>query len=173
MEASMMRDLASWARPRSIARRDAMDPFMAFQRDMNRLMEETFGNFVPAALTGGFGPSFPGGSWPSLSVSETDSAYVVKAEVPGMDAKDVDLSLTDDALTIRGEKKTHTENAQTHVSEHYEGQFERRLPIGNDIDRDHIEASFDKGVLTITLPKKPGTAAGAKRIAIAESGKAA
>jgi HSP20 family protein len=76
---------------------------------------------------------------PSIDLTETKDKLVVKAELPGLEANDVDLTITDDILTIKGEK--------------YAGTFERRIKLPTLVKKDKIDATFDKGVLTISLPK--------------------
>ena len=92
---------------------------------------------------------------PSIDLKETKDKLVVKAELPGLEAKDVELSLTDDILTIRGEKKTEKEEKEEHhyFVERYTGTFERRIKLPTLVKTEKIDATFDKGVLTITLPK--------------------
>ena len=107
-----------------------------------------------------FGPgrrAFKAESWvPSVDVSETDDKIVVKAEIPGMDSKDIDISLSGDILTIKGEKKSEREEKEEnyHLVERSYGTFARslRLPVG--VEADKIEASYKQGVLTVTCPKK-------------------
>jgi HSP20 family protein len=92
---------------------------------------------------------------PSIDLKETKDKLVVKAELPGLEAKDVELSLTDDILTIRGEKKAEKEEKDEHhyFVERYAGTFERRVKLPTLVKTDKIDATFDKGVLTVTLPK--------------------
>ena len=80
----------------------------------------------------------------------------MKAEVPGMDAKDINISVTGDALTIKGEKKSEREETEEnyHLVERSYGSFSRSLTMPAAVDLDKIEAKYDKGVLTITCPKK-------------------
>ena len=97
------------------------------------------------------------GTWvPSVDVSETADKIVVKAEIPGIDSKDIDISLSGDVLTIKGEKKSEREEKEEnyHLVERSYGSFTRslRLPVG--VEADKIEASYKQGVLTVTCPKK-------------------
>ena len=80
---------------------------------------------------------------------------MVKAELPGLEAKDVELTLTDDILTIRGEKKEEKEEKDEHrfFVERYCGTFERRIKLPTLVKTDMIDATFAKGILTINLPK--------------------
>lgn len=92
---------------------------------------------------------------PSIDLKESKDALVVKAELPGLEAKDVELTLTEDILTIRGEKKEEKEEKDEHhfFVESYCGAFERKIKLPMLVKTDKIDATFDKGVLTINLPK--------------------
>lgn len=92
---------------------------------------------------------------PCLDVSETKNNIVVKAEVPGMDAKDIDISLVGNALTIKGEKKQEREEKDEnyHRIERSYGAFSRSVRLSQDVQSDKIKANFENGVLKITLPK--------------------
>ena len=103
--------------------------------------------------------------WPRIEVSETDKEVKVTAEVPGLDEKGVQVELADGVLTIRGEKKTETEDKERRFSERYYGHFERRIAV-EDIEQDKVSASFKNGVLSITLPKSQTAQQKVKRIAI-------
>ena len=93
---------------------------------------------------------------PAVDVKETAEAVVVKAEVPGMDAKDINISVTGDVLTIKGEKKSEREEKEEnyHLVERSYGSFSRSLVMPAAVNLDKIEAKYDKGVLTVTCPKK-------------------
>lgn len=88
------------------------------------------------------------------------------AEVPGMEEKDIEVLLDDGVLTLRGEKRSETEDKNRQFSERYYGRFERRIPIGYEIEEDKIDARFKNGVLSVTLPKTAKAQSQAKRIAI-------
>ena len=81
---------------------------------------------------------------------------MVKAEVPGMDAKDINISVTGDVLTIKGEKKSEREEKEEnyHLVERSYGSFSRSMTLPAAVNLDKIEAKYDKGVLTVTCPKK-------------------
>lgn len=163
-----VRDLIPWARnersspvPNSYRGEEA-SPFLTLHREMNRLFDDVFSRFENSM------PSLVGRAtaWPSLEVSETDNAVRVVAEVPGMTEKDVEVLVSDDVLTIRGEKKEQFEDSGRHFSERYYGRFERRIPLPFEVEDDKAEASFENGVLTVTLPKSPTAEARTKRIAV-------
>jgi HSP20 family protein len=96
--------------------------------------------------------------YPSLDVSETEGEVIVKAEIPGMDPRDLDITLSDDALSIRGEKKEETEEKKKnyHRKETRYGSFSRTVQLPALVDTEKTKADYDKGVLTITAPKKEG-----------------
>ena len=92
---------------------------------------------------------------PPVDISETEDKLVIKAEMPGLDPKDVDVSISADVLTIKGEKKKKEEEKGEHYHcvETYSGSFQRSFRLPHNVKTDKIEATFDKGVLKITLPK--------------------
>lgn len=92
---------------------------------------------------------------PSIDLSETKDSYIVKAEIPGMEAKDIDITLQDDLLTIRGEKKQEKEEKDEnyHFVERSYGSFTRSIRLPQEVKGDKIKASYKDGVLKITLPK--------------------
>ena len=93
--------------------------------------------------------------WPTVDMSETKDSFIVKAELPGLDAKDVEVSISGDVLTIKGERKKEEEEKDEHHyrAERYYGSFQRSFQLPTSIKADKIEAAFDKGVLKVTLPK--------------------
>ncbi len=131
-------------------------PLVGLREQMNRLFDSVFRDLATQT---------PVASWPSLEVQEKDGAYRISAELPGLDEKDVEVSVQNGVLTIRGEKKAETDDKERQYSERYYGRFERRLTLG-ELDEEKITASFDNGVLTITAPKSPKAEAQAKRIPI-------
>ena len=92
---------------------------------------------------------------PLVDISETNDNFVVKAELPGLESKDVNVSVSGDILTIKGEKKKEKEEKDEHhhYVERYEGSFQRTFQLPSSIKGDKVEANFDKGVLNVTLPK--------------------
>jgi HSP20 family protein len=100
-------------------------------------------------------PALGRGRWPALDIAETENELVVKAEVPGCKAEDIDISIHGNMLTISGEKKEEKEEKKKdyyHVERSY-GSFKRDLTLGSDVDPAKIEATCKDGVLTVTLPK--------------------
>jgi HSP20 family protein len=83
-----------------------------------------------------------------------------------MDEKDVEVSFSDDVLTIKGEKKAQIDDKDRQFTERFYGRFERRIPLPFQVESERAEASFDNGVLTVTLPKSPQAEARTRRIAV-------
>ena len=96
-------------------------------------------------------------SAPSVDVSETDDEVQVTADLPGLTEKDVEVTLEDGALTIRGEKKEEREEKKRnyHLVERSYGRFERAVALPHGIDPGKVKARFRNGVLHVTLPKTP------------------
>lgn len=120
----------------------------SLRKEMDNLLNRFFGKSPLAEAWGE--------EWlPSMDISETATNIVVKAELPGLEAKDLDVSLTEDVLTIKGEKKKEEETKEQHLhySERYYGSFQRSFKLPTSVQSDKIEANFEKGVLTVTLPK--------------------
>jgi HSP20 family protein len=93
-------------------------------------------------------------SMPAVDLYQTDDSVVVKATLPGMKAEDVDISVTGDRLTLRGEIKQENEqkDATYHMREQRYGAFERSLPLPTEVKTDKAKAEFNDGILTVTLP---------------------
>jgi HSP20 family protein len=161
-----MRDLIPWGRGRDVGtrREEDVNPFLALHREVNRLFDDAFRAFdlAPFASDRSFGPL---AGWPTIEVSETEKEVKVTAELPGMNERDVQIELVNNVLSIRGEKKTETEDKNRLFSERYYGRFERRIPV-DEVEAEKVSASFENGMLTVTLPKPAVSQAKAKRIAI-------
>ena len=130
-------------------------PWRSFRGEltpMRREMDELWNRFFGEAP---FYRSLAEEWSPSIDLSETKDSFVVKAELPGLDAKDVEVSISGNLLTIRGEKKKEEEEKDEHHyrSERYYGSFQRVFQLPTNLKADKVEASFDKGVLKVTLPK--------------------
>jgi HSP20 family protein len=91
---------------------------------------------------------------PPVDVAETEDALIVRFEVPGMDKKDMNISVSEGVLTVAGEKKRETEERETsHCTERCYGSFSRNICLPFDVDTDKVDATFKDGVLKITLPR--------------------
>jgi HSP20 family protein len=92
---------------------------------------------------------------PAIDLYQNADEVVVKAALPGLEAKDVQISVTADTLTLRGEIKHENEQKEVtyHIREHRYGMFERSVMLPTDVQTDKAKADFENGILTITLPK--------------------
>jgi HSP20 family protein len=139
-------ELTTWKPFRELA------PFKDFER-MRREMDRLWDSF----FEGGLRKRTEGAEdWhPSLDIAETKNEIVVKAEVPGMDPKDIDISLSDGMLTVKGEKKQEKEEkeADYHLIERSYGAFTRSVQLPKEVQSDKISASYKNGILKINLPK--------------------
>lgn len=96
------------------------------------------------------------GAWmPAMNISESEGAYQVDLELPGLGAEDVNVELHDGKLTISGERKAEeqSEDRRYHRVEHVYGKFERVLKLGTPVDEENVTASFKNGVLMVAIPK--------------------
>jgi HSP20 family protein len=163
-----VRDLIPWGRSTdrapTVYREEERHPFLALHREVNRLFDDVFRGFDMPLSFGGTASSLM--RWPNVEISENNKEIRVVAEVPGLEEKDIEVLLDDSVLTLRGEKKSETEDKDRHFSERFYGRFERRIPLGTDVEEDKVSANFKNGVLTIALPKDAKAQARAKRIAI-------
>lgn len=164
-----IRDLVPWnrgeTRAPSLYRDEERDPFMSLHREMNRLFDDVFRGFGARPPAFGGASSF-GGGWPSVEISDGEKEVRVTAEVPGLEEKDIEVLLEDGVLTLKGEKRSETEDKDKRFSERFYGRFERRIPLGFEVEDDKVSADFRNGVLSVILPKTERAQAKARRIAI-------
>ena len=122
-------------------------PWPSLRNEMNRLFDDFLTqDFLPQPFRGV-------GEWtPALDISETEEAVVIKAELPGLEANDVEVTLQDHVLTIKGEKKEEKSKNFHRVERSY-GQFERSFRLPTAVKGDKVEAAFKNGVLAVELPK--------------------
>ncbi len=105
---------------------------------------------------------------PAVDVVESEKAFEISADLPGMDEKNIEVKVADGRLTIKGEKQEEKEEKKKdyYLHERHFGSFQRSFEVPETVDPDKIEASFKKGVLTVTLPKKPEAQKPAKKIEV-------
>jgi len=141
----MARELQVWRPFRELA------PFREFER-MRREMDRLWDSFLERKPTT---IEEEGEFLPALDLAETDNELVVKCEVPGLEPKDIDISLSDGMLTIKGEKKQEREEKQAdyHLVERSYGAFSRSIQLPKEVQGEKINASYKNGILKITLPK--------------------
>lgn len=168
-----VRDLIPWGRDTSssqapaVYREEDRNSFLSLHREVNRLFDDVFRSFDRNLPAFDSLASF-GRWWPSVEITETEKEIRITAEVPGVEEKDIELVLDDGVLTLRGEKRSETEDKDKdkQFSEHFYGRFERRIPVGREIVEDEINARFRNGVLSLVLPKTEKAQSKVKRIAI-------
>ncbi len=165
-----MLDLVPWRRDSNHLTRGMADDFlMPLHQRIDRVFSEFFGTDVPRLA----GPQWAAGFSPSMDVSETDQQFEVTAELPGLDEENLEVTLTDGVLTIKGEKKSESSDEDKQRS-HYRlersyGAFRRSLPLPPEADAEQVSASFDKGVLRITIAKKEGTGQATRKIEVTKA----
>jgi len=137
--------------------------FLALQNGTDRWFDESF-----------FAPEHPAmRSWRlAIDAAETEDEFILKASIPGVNQDDLEITLEDDLLTIRGESKIDetVKEADFHLRERRHGSFSRSVRFSTMINPDKVEANYENGVLTLVVPK--AEAAKPKRIAIKTNGKA-
>jgi HSP20 family protein len=150
-------------------RREYESPVLAIQNEMNRMFDQFFDDpftLRPLSLVRNVNDFMP-----RVDVSETEDAMHVTAELPGMEEKDIQILLENDALMISGEKKNDLEEKgkNYHRVERTYGSFQRMIPLVSEVQADKVEAVFKNGVLTVTIPKTPAAAKQSRKIAIKAS----
>jgi len=155
-----IRDLIPWRK--KVPVRQEAEEYTSLQNQMDRVFDEFWRGF-------GLSPLYSSGAWtsfsPNVDIVETDQAIEIQAELPGMDEKDISVTLSGRTLTISGEKKQEREETRgnTTYAERSYGSFQRALTLPEDVKVDQSEAVFKRGVLHITFPK---TAEAKKKITI-------
>jgi HSP20 family protein len=169
---NMKRNLIPWKRNKENVpmQRVEDNPFLALHQRMNGLFEDFFDDFEGAFRTPGLSPlnrtGFGGA--PSLDVSETDDEVSVTADLPGLTEKDVEVTLDNDLLTIKGTRNEEREEKKRNyqVMERSYGEFQRVVPMPAGIDKDKAKATFKNGVLKLSLPKRPEAKTERRKISI-------
>ena len=164
-----IRDLIPWNRQENrlpvsdATNRDLNNhPLVSLHREVNRLFDEVFRGFRLPSLD----EIHHNLSWPHLELGETEKEVRITAELPGLDEKDVEISVEEGVLTLRGEKKAEVEDKDRGYTERSYGRFERRIGLPRGIEQDKATATFKNGVLTITLPKSEAANENVRRIPI-------
>lgn len=162
-----IKDLIPWAQHEQEARPETTDrhPVVALQREMNRLFDGFFGRLDGQPRSA---EALPVAAWAAADVVETDDHIEVSIELPGLDEKDLDVSVAADGLTIRGEKRVERQEEKKgfYLSERSYGSVFRSIPLPPGVDVDGAEAKFGNGVLTVTLPKSAQAQVPGRKIAI-------
>ncbi len=141
-------------------------PITALQTEMDRVFNDFFRDFDRPR----FGLRHWGDSAlaPRIDISETDTEIEVEAELPGLDEKDIEVALSDNTLTIKGERKETKEKKEKDYirTERSYGRIERVIPLPAEVTDGKVTADFAKGVLTVHLPKAPSARTKAKKIKV-------
>lgn len=144
-----MRDLIPWSRQDDrlpvIMRDNDSNPVTSFRRQMDRLFDDAFRGFGSGSA---FGQTF---NWPSIELSEKDNEVRLVAEIPGLSEEDIELTVKDGILTMKGERR-HEEDQQGGYSERFYGRFERHIALPQGTEEDKASAEFHNGMLTVTIP---------------------
>lgn len=157
-----IQDLIPWRRSRE------SDPFTQLQSEMNRMFEDfVSGAMTPFERRAGREVGF----MPRVDLTETPEAYELTAELPGMTEKDIELSLSNDILTLKGEKKVEREERKRdwYYAERSYGTFQRAFRLPGEVLADKIQAQFKDGVLTVMLPKSEQARQSTRQIPISRS----
>ncbi|MGE3844267.1 MAG: Hsp20/alpha crystallin family protein [Vicinamibacterales bacterium] len=139
----------------------AVIPILQLHREIDRVFDDAFRGFgfpTPAPLR--WPSEWPGIMKPVVDIQETDKQYRIALEVPGVEEKDIQITLDNDVLVVRGEKRQEqeTKDGGFHRIERSYGSFQRALNLPGDANQDTIKANFKNGVLTITMDKREASA---------------
>jgi HSP20 family protein len=155
--------LIPWKNKQPEVGRTEASRLATLRSEMDRLLD----SFVREPLAGWEWPFAGGRGWsPALDVAENDQEVTVRAEIPGVDPKDLEISVAGGQLTLAGEKKESSEKSGKdfyHTETRY-GSFRRSVPLPETVDPQQVDAEYANGVLTVRLKKSPSAAA--KRIEV-------
>jgi HSP20 family protein len=144
------------------------DPFTSFRREVDRMFDDFF-------RSAGQGLQPWSAGWhamaPRIDISDSDKELVITAEMPGLDEKDFEVTLAGDLLTIKGEKKTENEdrNGNAYYVERRFGSFSRSVRLPFEAGDEQVEANYDRGVLTVRVPKPAEAQRHVRRIEVKAS----
>jgi HSP20 family protein len=146
-------------------REDFYDPFTTFRREVDRMFDDFFNGF-------GGRTSRSLGPWqdvtPTMDLTENEREIVVTAELPGLDDKNFEVTVAGDLLTLKGEKKAEQEhrNGDAYYVERRFGAFSRSVRLPFEVKDEKVDARYDKGVLTVRVPKPADMQRAARRIEV-------
>src|SRR5215472_18448261 len=171
-----MADVPIEVKKSSPAQTNLPDVWQSFRSEMDRVFDRFGRGFGFPSLRRMFDvePAWRSSfsfSMPAIDMSEDDKAYKISAELPGIDAKDIDVSVSGDTLVLKGEKRQEKKEKDKnyHFSERSYGSFQRSFQLPSSVDRNKVAADFSKGVLTITLPKTAEAKKPVKKIEVRSS----
>lgn len=167
-----MKSMIPKRRKADVAHKVPSSPVDAWHQQFDEMFEDFFDGFGRMGRWPSlrWGDSDMGDLDPEFEVSETEDEIKVKAELPGVEEDDIEVTLDENVLTIRGEKNAeeHEEKEDYYFSECRYGQFHRTFSLPAEVNRDKVTADFKKGVLTLRLPKTEVSKSTRKRIEISE-----
>jgi len=122
--------------------RTIFDDLFEINREMNRILNQ--GRFTSTA------------AWPETNIYESKDDYILVSKVPGMEKKDIDITIRDNTLTIAGKReKKYADARKQHLNERFAGEFQRSFMLNEKVDVDKIKAEADNGLLMVRVPKSP------------------
>jgi len=159
--------LQSWLPSWPSHRREDAGPFAELHKQMDELFDDWARSVRPPVAT----RREAGLLRPTIDVSETDEAFKVIAELPGVEEQDVDVTVSDDRLTIKAEKRKESEEKGEHFHrvERSYGTFERSMSLPRGVDTDNVNAQMKNGMLTVTIPKTPSMKEHTRKIEVKKS----
>ena len=140
-----------WRRSETPLRRAEGSTFLALHREMNRMFDDFFRDFDRPSLSR---PEELSHFAPPVDILENEKGVKIKVEIPGIDMKDVGVSVADGSLTVSGEKKKETEskNQDYWIQETDYGKFSRAISLPKGLDHDKVNAVYRNGIITVTIP---------------------
>lgn len=158
-----IKDLVPFGKKNMSVKHDDENPFSLLRQEMDSLFDNFFRGFDIEPFQNRLG-SFS----PKIDIAENDKEIKISAELPGMDEKDIDLSINKEMLTIKGEKKEEREDKgkDYYRMERSYGSFSRSIQLPAEIDTNKVDAKFKKGVLTVMLPKTAKAISDTKKITV-------
>ncbi len=143
-------------------------PFAALRHEVDRLFDDFDRGLWATPFRRSLFAVYPFTAKPAVDATESDNAYQITAELPGLDEKDVEVKVANGGVTITGSKQEEKEEKDKsyHLKERRFGSFERYFAVPDGVDAEKIEALFKNGVLTVTMPKKPEARKVAKKIEV-------
>ena len=144
--------LLPWRKPSTTLSRSGGSPMSLLQQEMNNFFDQVFGGSM--ALEGPFG----GINFPAVSIADTDDNIIVTAEMPGIDADDLNIRVDNDILTLSGVKREETQEEKENVYrvERMYGSFTRRITLPSNVNPDKVKANLKNGVLKLEMAKMAG-----------------
>ncbi|MCX7998888.1 MAG: Hsp20/alpha crystallin family protein [Leptospiraceae bacterium] len=165
-----LRDIIPWGKgtEKPVEGEKTLSPFDALHREINRVFDHFFDDFYTPTRYGLSSLRGASGFYPKFNISENEKEINLEVELPGLEEKDVEVSVDKGILTVKGEKKFQKEekNENYHLVEHSYGSFQRSLQLPENANVNEITAKMKNGVMKITVPKDPKAETSVKKIAI-------